>query len=200
MSQKEEIVEELQEEINRGKGCAVFDFGCYFPYVDVEGLTFDFSLGMNSKKDKKINHRYPNKYYQTISRTYGRKVSKIGYPYFVEFDGNENEPRLLCLKVGFEKNVITQLFPLQFNLTKEKPVCGLSLKYNFEKQQFYFESCEPIENSNGWTQHRWSNYIFENGIETTLMMPINKEDHSSLFVYQDVITPKACTMEKLVLI
>lgn len=29
----EEVINELGEEISKGKGCIVFDFACYFPYA-----------------------------------------------------------------------------------------------------------------------------------------------------------------------
>lgn len=66
--------------------CIVFDFGCYFPYSNPEVLVFDFSLGMETIKDYKLNKRYSNKCYQTISRKYGRKVSKVGYPYVMKIN------------------------------------------------------------------------------------------------------------------
>lgn len=85
------IQSELENELNQNKGCIIFDFGCYFPYSNVQDLIFDFHLGLESFSDKKMNHRYPNKSYQTISRKYGRKVSKLGYPYFFDIH-NSNLP------------------------------------------------------------------------------------------------------------
>lgn len=79
-----------------------------FPYSNSNGLTFDFSLGMEEFKDYKINNRYSNKYYQTISRKYRRKVSKIGYPYVMKL--NEQAPMLLTLKIGIEDKYITLVF------------------------------------------------------------------------------------------
>ena len=100
--------------------CIVFDFGCYFPYANSEVLTFDFALGMEEFNDYKINHRYPNKQHQTISKKYGRKVSKLGYPYIMKL--SEQHPMLLCLKVGIKEQYITMIFPLQTNMTKDKPI------------------------------------------------------------------------------
>lgn len=41
----EEVINELGEEISKGKGCIVFDFACYFPYADQDFLIFKFKLG-----------------------------------------------------------------------------------------------------------------------------------------------------------
>lgn len=77
---KEEIISELKDKIADGKtGCIVFDFGIA-PFWD--NIDIKLSLGSVELPDQKINHRYRNKSYYTITRKYGRKLSKIGYPYF----------------------------------------------------------------------------------------------------------------------
>lgn len=48
--------------------CIVFDFGCYYPYEDADHLFFDFEFDGQIFNDKVINHRYPNKSYQTITK------------------------------------------------------------------------------------------------------------------------------------
>ena len=40
----EEVINELGEEISKGKGCIVFDFACYFPYADQDFLILKFKL------------------------------------------------------------------------------------------------------------------------------------------------------------
>ena len=64
----EEVVNELSEEISKGKGCIVFDFACYFPYADQDILIFKFKLGEEELEPYKYNHRYPNRDYVTISK------------------------------------------------------------------------------------------------------------------------------------
>lgn len=142
--------------------CIVFDFGCYFPYSNFEVLTFDFSLGKKEFKDYKINHRYVNKGYQTISKQYGRKVSKIGYPYVMKL--TEQSTMLLYLRVGIEKQYLTHVFQIRTSMTKEKPICGLSLRYLFDKNEFFFMSDEKAENV-GWYQHVWRNHKTKDGIK-----------------------------------
>lgn len=77
----EEVINELGEEISKGKGCIVFDF----PYADQDFLIFKFKLGEEELEPYKYNHRYPNKDYVTISKKMGRRVSRIGYPVFVNY-------------------------------------------------------------------------------------------------------------------
>lgn len=171
--------------------CIVFNFGCYFPYSNFDVLTFEFSLGMEEFNDYKINHRYTNKGYQTISKKYGRKLSKLGYPYIMKL--SEQAPMLLCLKVGIKEKFMTLVFPIQTNMTKDKPICGLSLKYEFDKSRFYFTSCEKAEDGQGWWHRRWWNCKFD-GVElsefdTLLRTPHRVSGDSYTAIYEDVIEP-----------
>ena len=45
MHDKQMIFNEIGEKISEGKGCIVFDFGCYFPYSNQDILTLNFKLG-----------------------------------------------------------------------------------------------------------------------------------------------------------
>ena len=92
----EEVINELGEEISKGKGCIVFDFACYFPYADQDFLIFKFKLGEEELEPYKYNHRYPNKDYVTISKKMGRRVSRIGYPVFVDL----NEEYFFILEIA----------------------------------------------------------------------------------------------------
>lgn len=170
--------------------CIVFDFGCYFPYSNIEVLTFNFSLGMENFEDYKINHRYPNRNYQTISKKYGRKVSKLGYPYIMKL--NEQSTMILCLNVGIKEKYITLLFPLLTNMTREKPICGLSFHYIFDKDRFHFQSLEKHKDG-GWLMHNWYNYEVEDGrkLDNDIFLnpPKLLSDDSHTLIYEDIITP-----------
>lgn len=171
--------------------CIIFDFGCYFPYSNFEELTFEFSLGMGEFSDYKINHRYPNKGWQTISKKYGRKVSKLGYPYITKL--SDQTPMLLCLKVGLKEKCMTLVFPIQTSMTKDKPICGLSLNYEFDKSSFYFTSHQKAEDGPGWYSRRWWNCKVD-GVElsefdTLLSPPHRVSDDSYTAIYGDVIEP-----------
>lgn len=186
------IIEQIKDEIKLtdDECCVVFDFGCYFPYANFEILTFGFSLGMEEFDDYKINHRYPNRYYQTISKKYGRKVSKLGYPYIMKL--NEQSPMLLCLKVGIKEQYITAIFPLQTKMTKDKPVCGLTLRYNFDESKFCFISYEKAEDG-GWRRHSWYSYEVESDrlcdYDILLNTPQRVSNDSCTLIYADIIEP-----------
>lgn len=175
------------EEINlsEDEGCIVFDFGCYL-LSNPEILHFSFNLG-EEIKDFKINHRYPNKLYQTISRKYkSGRVSRIGYPYILKLK-EQDAPLLLHLEVGL-KNVgtITMVFPIKTNLTKNKPICGLSLRYNFETLEFEFTTMQKTEHQ--ITRRCWcNNSALANDYTINLHTP--KRLKKSLYVYRNVITP-----------
>lgn len=192
------IKKELKEQIKEGKGCIVFDFGCYFPYQNQDDLIFDFSIGLEKLSDKKRNHRYPNKGYVTLSRKIGRKVSKIGYPYFVDF---EEKFILLCLWLGYKEDNIKLIFPLELSLSEDDPVCGLKLIFLFEKGEFTFTSYYP-ESDVGWNETLWTNKpIFgkdKNSYTLTLFREPDIEDNT--LVCSEVIKPHACKLDNLLLV
>ena len=51
-------IEEVQTELNNNMGCIIFDLSCYFPYIEQDKLTIDFSIGLEKCDDIKLNHRY----------------------------------------------------------------------------------------------------------------------------------------------
>lgn len=97
---REEVVNELGEEISKGRGSIVFDFACYFPYVQQNLLIFNFNLGKEELEPYKYNHRYPNKDYVTISKKMRRRVSRLGYPVFVNL--NEEYFFILEIEIGIK--------------------------------------------------------------------------------------------------
>lgn len=175
--------------------CIVFDFGCYFPYENTENLKFDFQLGMKKPDDWKINHRYPNGGYQTISKKIGRKVSKLGYPYVLKL--NEQGPMLLTINVGIEEDYVSLVFPLETNMTKEKPVCALTMRYLFDVKRFSFTSTESVKDDRVF-RYNWLSEPKDTMTKCDIVLatPTLAEDSCTL-VYQDVITPFASTIEKL---
>lgn len=196
----EELVRNFEKEIQLAEDecCIILDFGCYFPYANPEILTFDFSLGEEKFEDKKMNHRYPNKGYQTISRTYGRRVSKFGYPYVMKL--NEQGPMLLCIKFGIKEEVITAIIGLKTNMTNENPVCCLSLLLNFDEQKMKFISCEKIEDG-GWLMHHWYNYDpgedYRSDTNIILNTPRKVRDESYTLIYDEFIEPYPSTISDL---
>lgn len=184
-----ELINQINEEIQlkEDECCIIFDLGCYFPYANPEILTFDFSLGEEKFNDYKKNRRYPNSSYQTISKKYKRKVSRLGYPYIMKFD--EQDIMLFCVNIGIKEEYVSLVFPLQTKMTKDKPICSLKLLYNFDENKFRFLSHEKQENG-GWYQHNWlsHDYDIKNENDTVLKTPHRIED-SLTMVYEDIIEP-----------
>lgn len=179
--------------------CLVLDLGCYFPYSNKEILTFGFSFGEEKFDDYKINHRYPNKGYQTISKKYGRKVSKIGYPYIMKFD--EQSPILFALKIGIKEQCMTLIFPILTKMTKDKPICGLSLHFLFDKAEFCFTSYEKAEDD-GWFQHNWISHDTEKGLNDNdiLLRAPHASGKNNTLIYDDVIEPFPSSLSDLLLL
>ena len=192
----EEVINELGEEISKGKGCIVFDFACYFPYADQDFLIFKFKLGEEELEPYKYNHRYPNKDYVTISKKMGRRVSRIGYPVFVDL--NEEYFFILEIEVGIKDCKTVKLdFPVIVKLTEEKPVCNLGFRFNFDAATFQFESYYEHEND-GIIGHRhtiWTNkedHNIENAIVITPLIQVNPKN--GVYV-AEVLTPHPQTFE-----
>ena len=157
MSTAEQV---LREEVNLGEDecCIIFDFNCYYPYSDPENLSFRFSLGMEEITDYKLNHRYPNKNYYTLSRKYGRRVSKIGYPYVMKLD--EQSPFILTFHIGLDDKHLTLHFPINVKMSKEKRACMLTFRFDCESGTYFFLSYEKNEDGNNpcpssWKEHIW---------------------------------------------
>lgn len=163
------VQKEIAEELSKDKGCIVFDFGCYFPYSDPDKkLIFEFSVTASqddTKINAKLNHRYPNKNYYTISKKNGRKLSKIGYPVFVDLN-EDNSMMFLQIKVGYDKDIAYMVYPLRIQLTKEYPVCGLKLRFSFDDGALCFSSHK--RDVEGWKWFDWFNYRHFKTLEKTL--------------------------------
>ena len=193
---REEIVNELGKEITNGKGCIVLDFSCYFPYANQDCLEFKFKLGEDELEPYKYNHRYPNRDYVTISKKMGRRVSRIGYPVFVDL--NDEYFFILEIEVGIKDYKTVQLgFPVIIKLTEEKPVCNLGFRFNFDAATFQFESYYEHEND-GMIGHRhtiWTNKE-EHNIENAIVITPLIQDYSKNGVYvAEVLTPHPQTFE-----
>lgn len=185
-------------QLSEDECCIVFDFACYFPYSNSNELTFDFSLGMEEFKDFKINNRYPNKYYQTISKKYDRKISKLGYPYVMKL--NEQAPMILTLKIGIKDKYVTLIFPIHTKMTKDKPICALKFNYIIDKHEFSFISYEKREDFD-YNRHSWSSYKSDDKINTNeIILNVSKIiDDSNTIVYQDIIEPYELSLQDLML-
>ena len=194
MFNRTQFSDEVQ--LDEDECCIVFDFGCYFPYKNVDDLVFGFSLGLEEFDDYKINHRYPNRLYETISRKYGRKVSKIGYPYIMKIE--DQSPMILRVRVGLGKEKVDYLFVLKTTMTRDKPICELSLRYKFQRDEhlFLFFS-QGRDESGAITRRIWRNFELEPDRDTVSSIMIfhprieaaGKSDNYLMLPYDGVIEP-----------
>ena len=193
-----EIINELGENIANGKGCIVFDFGCYFPYSNQDILTFEFKVGEMQLEPYKYNHRYPNKDYVTISKKMGRRVSKLGYPMFVTID--KDLLMLLEIKIGIKDDTIDFIFPVNIKLTKKKPVCSLSLHFNFDEMSFLFYTYR--KKGNGWQSAIWTNQMSENDKNDKNVVVMNaptQVEDAPVIMYHDILMPYPQALKDLLI-
>ena len=152
--------------------CIVFDFGCYFPYEDADHLFFDFEFDEQIFNDKVINHRYPNKSYQTITKKYGRRLSKVGYPYIFKLDNQKL--KMLHVKIGLQaeglkEQHITLNIPIETHMTKDKPACALTLHYFFDKDGIM---------QTGWVDDNGKRYYMDlDGIMQTGTITVDDQNY-----------------------
>lgn len=184
----EQIYNEISEQTEQGKGCIIFDFGLFFPYClrENEQIVFRFKLGMNEMPEQKVNHRYRNKGYFTITRKKGRRLYKCGYPHFFDFKEGEPVLYLLCITFGLVKDgneeTIDLVFPLELHPTKEKSAFGLSLHLKFETGKLWFTSHEKDEKTIGWKQHSWSTEQLCTPYTPLVVAECDDESYTCIFV------------------
>lgn len=158
------IVKELGDEVTYNhKGCIVFDSIVYLPFENICDSNFQFSFGIDGYPfmDCKLNHRYPNKEYYTISRKYGRRLSKIGYPYFLDLQDGKQK-LLISIHYSLLDTLINIKFPIEINLTEMNPVCGLGIRYIPENGELILTSNERTDDGS-WMTYRWRGIMNENG-------------------------------------
>ena len=158
------IVKELGDEVTYNhKGCIVFDSIVYLPFENICDSNFQFSFGIDGYPfmDCKLNHRYPNKEYYTISRKYGRRLSKIGYPYFLDLQDGKQK-LLISIHYSLLDTLINIKFPIEINLTEMNPVCGLGIRYIHENGELILTSNERTDDGS-WMTYRWRGIMNENG-------------------------------------
>ena len=197
-----QLMKEIQ--LAEDECCIVFDFSCLYPYYEKELLTFDFQLGMEELPDKKLNHRYTNTNYFTLSRKYGRRVSRLGYPYVMKLD---NQLRILVIRVGVkfgkeEDETVKIVFPLKTEMTKEKPVCNLSMGCGIDDGYITLRSTvideKRHEHSHIWTKARAEEDMNYDDCDTvTFFEPPQTIPDAHAIIFNETITPIPTTIDKL---
>lgn len=166
MQHGEPIINELENEVvNNHKGCLVLNSMVYFPFKNTPECNFQFSVDVNHHHfdDFKLNHRFPNKGYYTISKRYGRRLSKIGYPYFFDIK-NGPQKFLISIHVSVFEDKMNIVFPVEINVTEDNPVCGLEVRFMFQKGEFILQTYARHDDG-GWESFRWYGYMNQDEID-----------------------------------
>lgn len=146
-NQQKLIIDEIQNNIQNNKGCIILDIAYFNNHNTLEN--FDFHILGYEKEPIKLNHRYPNYNYVTISKKTGRKISKIGYAQYLDLN---------CTDIIVEIFVNHQIyrFPITFHLSKNKPVCGISIRI-FDNGEISCRSEYKCADGVGWLFDIWTN-------------------------------------------
>lgn len=202
----------IKEEIERcesveNMGCILLDFGCYFPYSNQDILVFDIalendiSLENNKLPHQKLNHRYPNNCYMTISKTYGRKICKAGYPIVAPIE-ELNKYKMLVITVGVEEKYAKLKFPIEICLDREHPVCDLIFHFFIDDYSFIFETYRGNEKGDKLEMRAINgNYAIKHDFKekdyTFLFSDPKVNDNCSIFEYTEKLTLNAKGWEEL---
>ncbi len=130
---------------SENNGCLVIDYSCYFPYANQEDVKLGLKINGEGVGDCKLNHRYPNKDYVTLSKTYGKKVCSHGYPIIIPF--NQKGKKIdITIAMTIGKGKTTEIeFPVVMWPTEEKPHSLLRIVWSINEEEknggsFYMES------------------------------------------------------------
>lgn len=177
-----QIEKEMKEFGDGANACVVFDFGIINP---LENLDFSFSLGMEEITDTKLNRRYPNKMYRTISRKYERKLSKVGYPYMMKLEDTIDETWLLAIRVGEigTDNYLEMIFPLEVHLSKEKPI--LYIRFLIDEEFGLQISSSRYLSDNEIERVDLTNKTNKDNCKNILTTPTKSGEHT--LIYSDVL-------------
>ena len=213
---------EAWDEINRitpvGEGQGVFCISAsiFQGFANISLALFDdethmleeYCSDVNYTQDVKMNHRFPNKLYHTMSQTAGRKVSKMGYC-FVDSIENLNKKRLLCAKVESQLDVVIYMIPIQLSLTSDMPVgvCELWLNRTYWNQF----SIKTWESDNGDDDgiKGWWDYIYYANIDygsfrrkkkITLKMQKTNIPDNFVVTISDVIDIKSLSKDRVLVL
>jgi hypothetical protein len=220
---------EIQDRLDGNTGCIVFD--CAVRNLGPFDIDFKIQMGMEILPDQIINHRYPNKRYYTLVKKTGRKLSKIGYPYFFDLTEKQSRICLFSIKINFSakigemipkdihddnavidencefvvteeiKQSVQMVFPLQLNMTKEKPVCGLMLRYipkdgtvyleSYYKDGIGYKNCLWVNKDEDTYKRRCNDFVLLHGTVDYI------EDKNGMVIYGNIIEPFPSTLDEL---
>ena len=139
-SNKTYLKEVLDREIVYGEDECIFilDIAFYGVIGNVNYLPTRLNFLVNDRQynDFKVNHRYPNDSYLTITKTYGKYVSRLGYPVVLKV-AEAKEPIKVTLQMYTTRNdeefleLQVNLF-LQMNCDMKHRIGDMTIKYFYD--------------------------------------------------------------------
>ena len=172
-------------------GVINLDFAVYFPYKNSEVVSFEFGLVNKNEinepkkyifKDIKANKRYLNKEYITYARKIEKKVSKTGYVISGNIE-DLNNYHALIIKLGIKDTIMKMIFPIDIQLTKEKPIGNLSLNVhhfenpaNMDKFGMDFQTYESDEETAHSYKYQLGHNMFDTKCEYTPLYVIPNQE------------------------
>lgn len=164
-------------------GALNLNIGIHFPWIGQEDLSVNFALLTDKQmfdlegkidfeesgfKDIKLNHRYPNHNWVTVSKKKGRSVCKLGYP-VIELVETLNDYKWLAIWCTFASTTSveeclrwTYCFNISAELSKEKPICELEVFFDLRKMCYTLETHEPFIAEDGTKLKRAHRYTTGN--------------------------------------
>lgn len=220
---KIEFIEELERlgiEQNPGLGIFCLDFAAYFPYANQDVLDLDASLSTHPMKSGKVlnirdlgklNHRYPNQGYATLSQKFGRKLCRCGC--LIQRPHTElMEYKYLNLGYGFKGNLdsVQMSVPININTSDERPCATVEARFMLRNPN---EPNLALTTYERQPNRCWDSLVY--GISNTnftateerdrfiQLTPANSEEEvkeSGFVVYRETVSPISCRPEDVLII
>jgi len=134
-----DLIEELErihgKPLSPEEGAILIDYSVYFPFPNKQMVVMDMVLLEDFNVDAKElfhsesviqNHRFPNKNHITLTKVNGSKHCKFG-TFLVDTRENLNKMKYIAFQVYLDGiAAYVGIFPIQFELTEEKPFVSLT--------------------------------------------------------------------------
>jgi len=198
-----EELERLGIEQDTGSGIFCLDFSAYFPYENQDILELDASLSthlmesgnvLNIRDLGKLNHRYPNYGYVTLSQKFGRKICRCGSIIQRPHAELTNYKYLnLTYNVKGLNTVRSRMIvPININTSDEKPCAVIEARFmleDFNRPDLILTIYEKNSVTHSFT------YGTDNGSHIAINVgerftPLTiKEGQLGFIVYQETVSP-----------
>ena len=208
-----------------GYGYINIDIAALCPDEKLDGIELEFGLvkeyiqgnqcmergypELLMARDTMVCHRYPNRRYATLSRSFGGRPCLTGYPLCGPID-KLNGYRMLVMKRGYKDWGCYMVFPTSFRLTGERPVAGLSLTvYDWESAGKVIGGNFGISIQTAWPDKETGRYSIreylagkpEPGYQCArVMLSAGLSDMPDTVLYSPMLKPEPQPLDRFLLI